>query len=690
MDFKINSKFIHAFKALRQLGLKSLGWYIWYQLGLYSGYLKWRTPGRQDKTWVSQAHTLPPFVVSQSLFPLPEKDRLLRTYNKHSLASVLREADTIVAGRVRIFGEEAVPLQLEVPGVQKHWTAYERRLSAAVEGDIKFFWEVGRFGWAYTLARAYYLSDREQYVEAFWRYTRQFLEANPPYLGVHWVSGQEVALRLMALVFAYQVFAGSAHTTDEDKMLLGWAIAAHAERIPPTLAYALSQNNNHLLSEAVGLYTASLALSAHPSASAWRRLGWRLFNLGVQSQVTPDGAYIQHSTNYHRLMLQDALWINLLASHVGGEQFPEKTKNLLATATHWLLSLLDPVSGHVPNLGPNDGAYILPLTACPFDDYRPVLKAASMAFMNEYPFGSGMWDEMSLWLADDRGEQSRIRNIKEKMPARLPSPSGLFPAAAHILQIEDSSSWAFLRSVRFTNRPGHADQLHLDMWWRGLNVAQDAGTYLYNASRPWDNALTHAGVHNTITVNGQDQMNRAGRFLYLDWAQAEVVKYETEDNAWISLTARHDGYCRLGLIHQRKVTAYRDGHWEIGDDLLPQKGSPNPSSHNKSAFHSIRLHWLLPDWPWLLEEEPSTPRYNLKLQSPLGWITIQVDCALGGPGVLQFVRAGELLHGGGEVSPTWGWVSPTYGCKHPALSLAVTMQGRLPLRFQTEWYFPSG
>jgi hypothetical protein len=221
-------------------------------------------------------------------------------------------------------------------------------------------------------------------------------------------------------------------------------------------------------------------------------------------------------------------------------------------------------------------------------------------------------------------------------------------------------------------------------------VAQDAGTYLYNASRPWDNALTHAGVHNTITVDEQDQMTRAGRFLYLDWAQAEVVKYETEDSVWVSLTARHDGYCRLGLIHQRKVTAYRDGHWVISDELLPVKRSSNRSPQDRSTFHTARLHWLLPDWSRFLEEEPGIPRHALKLQSPFGWITLQVDCVLGGPGVLQFVRAGELLHGGGDVSPTWGWVSPTYGCKLPALSLAVTMQGRLPLRFQTEWYFPPG
>ena len=60
----------------------------------------------------------------------------------------------------------------------------------------------------------------------------------------------------------------------------------------------------------------------------------------------------------------------------------------------------------------------------------------------------------------------------------------------------------------------------MDLWWRGLNIAQDAGTYLYNADPPWDNSLTTALVHNTVTVNGRDQFTRAGRFLYLDWFNA--------------------------------------------------------------------------------------------------------------------------------------------------------------------------
>jgi len=33
-----------------------------------------------------------------------------------------------------------------------------------------------------------------------------------------------------------------------------------------------------------------------------------------------------------------------------------------------------------------------------------------------------------------------------------------------------------------TRRPFQSDQLHVDLWWHGLNLARDAGTYLYTAS----------------------------------------------------------------------------------------------------------------------------------------------------------------------------------------------------------------
>ncbi len=55
--------------------------------------------------------------------------------------------------------------------------------------DVKFIWEPARFGWAFTLGRAYLVSGDERYSQSFWKHTETFLESNPPYLGPQWTVG---------------------------------------------------------------------------------------------------------------------------------------------------------------------------------------------------------------------------------------------------------------------------------------------------------------------------------------------------------------------------------------------------------------------------------------------------------------------------------------------------------------------
>jgi len=565
---------------------------------------------------------------------------------------------------VRLFGGDLVPLQLSFNQPLEYWTAYEKDPAHynSLYGDIpdiKFIWEPARFGWAFTLGRAWHLSRDERYAAVFWTLAEQFLNANPPNQGPNWVSAQEVALRLMALTWSLQVFSGSQLSNPDRQTRLARAIADHAARIPVTLVYARSQNNNHLLSEAAGLFTAGLALPDHPQAARWRKLGWKWLQRAFQKQVDSYGEYSQHSSNYQRLMLQLALWVKPMARH-NGYFFSRRSMESLSIATHWLFSLLDPISGCVPNLGANDGAYIFPLTNSPFEDYRPLLQAAARSFM-EYQLPAGEGDEMALWFG-------------------IPASERYFQSPRYLGDsLYGRDSWGYLRAIKYNNRPSHADQLHVDLWWRGLNITRDAGSYLYNVSPPWDNALTHTAVHNTVSVDGCEQMTRAGRFLYLDWAPAwQKHPIEADETILQRGIAGHSGYHRLGLRHERTVTVFKDEHWEVLDDLFYIKVKHPP--------RTFRLHWLLPDWDWQLEEIPAG--FELRLRSPHGWVKLQLSCDRLGAD-LTLVRAGELLQGNTPFSPIEGWVSPTYGQKKPALSCALLVTSQNDVKFKSHFYFPT-
>ena len=421
-------------KAVQELGIKHLSYYGAYWLGLHSSYYRMVTPAF-GKSGVKESD----LYTFQPVFPFPDKEQLISIIGKTGQQTTVDEAEEICNGRVRLFGGEPVPLELAPDKNPSHWTDYilgKRSLRGVQEPmDWKLVWEHGRFGWVYPLGRAYLITGEEKYADAFWEYAEAFLEANPANQGPHWMSAQEVAIRLMALVFGLGAFRESAAANQRRITAIAEAIAQHASRIPPTLVYARAQRNNHLLTEAAGLLTAGYALPSHPSASEWRLNGWRWMNRALLDQIAEDGSYIQQSNNYHRLMLQTALWVNAVVKDSPPDEgspskeskagalaippllmqksrsyFPQAASERLAKSTAWLADLLEAKNGQVPNLGPNDGAYLFPLTSLPFHDYRPVLQAASIAFRGKRLLPAGTWDEMTLWFLG----QDAVQEIDEQ------------------------------------------------------------------------------------------------------------------------------------------------------------------------------------------------------------------------------------------------------------------------------------
>ena len=103
-------------------------------------------------------------------------------------------------------------------------------------------------------------------------------------------------------------------------------------------------------------------------------------------------------------------------------------------------------------------------------------------------------------------------------------------------------------------------------------------------------------------------------------------------------------------------------------------------------MHRARLHWLLPDWPWQLDTEPEQAK--ITLASPAGEVELCIRWESAAETGVTLARAGELLSGSGAVEASRGWVSHTYAQRSPALSLAIELQGRLPLTFRSEWRLP--
>ncbi len=585
---------------------------------------------------------------------------------------ILTDAEKIVAGQLPFFGQLSFPcgfpptwFQNPVTGQsvspKRPWT--QMRFASSDYGDLKFILEPSRFLFVYPLIRAYTLTGDERFPEAFWTTIEDWALHSPPMAGPLWICGQECSLRILAWSFALHAFIHSPFTTSERVAFLLSMIAAHAWRTAQTIGYARSQRSNHLISEAVGLWTTGTLYPVFRDAQVWQNLGARLLHEAVLDQITPEGVSQQHSFNYQRMILHLLLWTLRLAE-IRNSPLHDDIRKRAQAAHDFISAWVDPISGHAPHYGSDDGSLILPLSSGSYRDFRPLLQL-SAAVLNRPGSKKGPCNEAALWFG--------IPPDDVEQPKSTPPPS----AETGYFRLGDENSWALVRAGRYTRRPFQADQLHVDLWWQGMNLARDPGTYLYNGANPWNNGLARTTVHNTVTVDHQDQMRRASRFLWLDWAQAKGRAFTSPNSPGPDrFEGEHDGYQRWGVAHRRAVQWLPHCGWMIVDDI------------EGTGEHDVCLHWLVADLPYEVTHSP----FQVAFAS--GHSRIRWSIFSSAPGDAAIIRAGKqadhLMNPtasthkiAGKHIPLLGWESPTYGDLQPAVSLVHQTRSQLPVRFVT-------
>jgi asparagine synthase (glutamine-hydrolysing) len=228
----------------------------------------------------------------------------------------------------------------------------------------------------------------------------------------------------------------------------------------------------------------------------------------------------------------------------------------------------------------------------------------------------------------------------------------------HVLRGKDPRSFGAFRCGSILDRFSQIDMLHLDVWWRGQNVLIDGGSYLYNGPSRWHNHFLRTGSHNTVQVDGAEQMPHIRQFKTILPTAASLLRFEDYPD-WACCEGEHYGYMRdRDSVHHRSVLFVKDDLWVVVDTVTG------------SGWHSARLHWLAGDYPYQFDPLNS----ELSLETPLGDFGVAVLDGSGKPFQNCDVVKGD------DVTPR-GWTSRYYGEKAPVPSLVATTSGSPPLVF---------
>ncbi len=617
----------------------------------------------------------------------------LRTHHPERIDAVIEKADKIRAGEVALFGRtfnlnfSDSQVWMRDPVTEnlwprKHWAAVDHRDGRTV-GGCKWVWELNRHAHLITLAKAFFLTDDETYVQEARRQLISWIGANPPLTGINWTSSLEIALRLIAWTWVL-AFISESHALDEDLFrAINRSIYQQIQAIRQRLS-THSSANNHLIGEATGLVVCGISFPWFRDSEDWIQTGRAILIREARRQFHPDGVGAEQALAYQRFDMEMYMVAGLLLQ--GAElPFPQETTGRLEKACQFLQALADE-EGNLPDIGDRDDSRAFPL-----DDrsgtisFPELLNLAAVTLAREdWGPPTSDFDETLYWLTGRHKASAKTEAARPPVPA---PKSQAFPWGGYYVSREadefvatfDCGPLGYLSTAAH----GHADSLSVTLRAHGRSLLIDPGTYAYHEAPAWRDFFRGTRAHNTVTVDGEDQSESGGPFLWSNHAQTQCHRWVTTD-AYDYVDGSHNGYASINVTHRRQLIYLRPDTLVVIDDIT-----------GKGDHHASQI------WHFA----PGTEIYARPLQAH----QVVAEVEIGDDGSLRMEgrRAGSILveptstirdedvwlsltplaASAVDARLTWGWlariqgwVAPTYGHKVAAPVLSYNLRGDAPLR----------
>ena len=502
--------------------------------------------------------------------------------------------------------------------------------------EIKRIWELNRLQFLVPLAAHAGLSGEREDFDLVVGLVRSWIEGNPPFRGLTWGSGIELALRVISVALSLSMIGVERldEETHQAALKFFYAHVYWIKRFPSRYSSA----NNHRIAELAGLIVGTTIAPGIPDAENVRERCWRELLIEIDRQIYPDGVGAEQAPNYTAFAVE--LFLVADAVYRRQNDLPAATVDRLSAWAEHSLWLMDTNSG-IPAIGDSDDSRVIATTQAPEPRY-----VASIVSVVAGRIGRPD-------LAAPRGDPS-IRDVLIGSAGTSSTQRGglrSFPIGGYSVIRGKGGAPAVLT---FDHGPvgylsiaahGHADTLAVWLSVGNQPVFVDAGTFLYHSSRELRDTFRNTAVHNTLTLGGFASSRPSGPFNWATKANARCLA--VDDGPIARVVAEHDGYvARFGLRHRRTVEFDGTSRIAITDELLG-------TSHCREVTVSFLLH----------------PKCEATVERD-GSVLIAVDGRL----LARLASAGPLKAGiiRGDADSNLGWATPSFGVRVPASQILFT------------------
>ena len=386
-------------------------------------------------------------------------------------------------------------------------------------GDARTNWELNRHFQFALLAKAYYATGEEIYAKELEGLFLDWNKKNPFLHGISWTSVMEVAIRCIQWTVALAFLRKKGYTANGALLMdmengiknMASYIAQHYSRY--------SSANNHLLVEATAIAYAGFAFGNE----SWTQLAIRILDEELMKQNYKDGVNMEMALHYQTFGMEAyALVMHLMKCY--GKKVPETWKRLMEKQCGFVAcSMVNETKAC--EFGDNDEGKILDLEGGEICHYRYLLQLCSLVLGKRYESFEHLSETIS-WLYCE----TEIETLKH-LPLWKPSQSRTF----------EEGGYTFLRSkngkvvIGIDHAPlgfgsiaahGHADALSFQLYVDGKCILGDPGTYIYHCNIQKRDEYRRSCNHNTIWIDGQEQSQMMGAFLWGKKAETKLVKSE--------------------------------------------------------------------------------------------------------------------------------------------------------------------